>query len=188
MESGTRLTPCYVDRDDDFTSPSTLKTTAAVKLAKGTTVCFLIQSADSYSKLLPKFFTMNGTVKVELMDGYVPSSGDVFTLWEGDSFTGTPDFDLPQLPDGLYWDTSSLLDKTGVLRITDDSAVGIGRLAADADVFCEVFTAGGQCVLTLQSQKRQLPSDLRQRGLRPGTYIVKMHTSTRTEVTKVVVR
>ena len=188
MEQGTAVTPCYVDIDDGFVLPATLKTTGAAKLAQGVTLTFLIKSADSYSKLQPKFFTMNGTVCLEFIDGYEPAAGDAFTLWEGDSFLGTPTLELPDLPDGLYWDATALLEKTGVLRITDDAAVGIGRLAADAEVACEVYTTGGQRVLTLQTRKQAVPAQLRNRGLRAGTYIVKMHTSTRTEVMKVVIR
>ena len=191
MRSGTQLTPrsTVIEEIFDGIWPGTVKSSAAMNFVKGSTLNIIVNSTEEYSKLLPTFLTMNGTVKVVLADSYQPQAGDAFTLWNvSRTFSGTPSFDLPQLPDGLFWDTSAVADKEGVLRITDDSTQGIGRLAADAEVSCEVYTTGGAKVLTFTAQKKDVTGKVRQSPLRAGTYIVKMHTAHHTEVLSVVIK
>jgi hypothetical protein len=68
---------------------------------------------------------MNGIVKVTLLNDYVPSAGDEFTLWTVShptltpKFNGTPTFDLPKLPAGLAWDTTGTTGIKGVLRVIE---------------------------------------------------------------------
>ena len=176
MESGSQMTP-YLNLDLGgivISSPSTIKTNAAVNIKKGAVVNIMIQSTSEYSKLEPKYFTMNGTVKVTLMDGYTPKVGDSFTIWNGGSFAGEPTFDLPQLPDGLYWDTRAVAAQTGVLSITDDSTVGVGALAADSFFTCEVYTVGGVYVGKFKARRSDLRREIRKQGVQSGIYIVRM--------------
>ncbi len=78
-------------------------------------------------------FDFNGELNVELGEGFVPENGDEFVMWTANSFSGTPTaINLPALPEGLYWDTSNLLQKEGILRVTntvgiDDVRVGNGN-------------------------------------------------------------
>ena len=78
-------------------------------------------------------FDFNGELNVELGEGFVPENGDEFVMWTAKSFSGTPTaINLPALPEGLYWDTSNLLQKEGILRVTntvgiDDVRVGNGN-------------------------------------------------------------
>ena len=53
--------------------------------------------------------------------GYYFKAGDMFTLWKAGSFLSTSNvvIELPELPDGLYWDTSELMKKEGKLKVTD---------------------------------------------------------------------
>ena len=53
--------------------------------------------------------------------GYDFKAGDMFTLWKAGSFLSTSNIviELPELPDGLYWDTSELMKKEGKLKVTD---------------------------------------------------------------------
>ena len=79
-------------------------------------------------------FDFNGELNVELGEGFVPENGDEFVMWTAKSFSGTPTaINLPALPEGLYWDTSNLLQKEGILRVTntvgiDDVRVGNGNV------------------------------------------------------------
>jgi autotransporter-associated beta strand protein len=115
LESGAELMPCGSYSNE--TTPGIIKTTAQLKALAGSTVTFLFNSTKQ-SALQPQIFTMNGTVKVVLLDDYVPQIGDEFTLWTTTgTFSGTPEFDLPLLPPGLEWDTSEVAQKTGVLRV-----------------------------------------------------------------------
>ncbi len=53
--------------------------------------------------------------------GYDFKVGDTFTLWKAGNFQSTSNtvVELPELPEGLYWDTSELLKKEGKLKVTD---------------------------------------------------------------------
>jgi hypothetical protein len=153
----------------------------------GATVNFLF-NASKKSLLQPAMLTMNGTVKVTLLNGYTPQKGDEFTLWEVvRTFSGTPKFELPELPDGLYWDVTGVNQQTGVLRVTDDPS-GIGRIASEAQVDCQVFTLSGMKVAEYQTARSAAVAEARQQGLQTGTYIVKMNDGRRTETQKLVVR
>ena len=58
------------------------------------------------------------------------SKGDMITLWKvGTLQASNATLNLPTLPDGLYWDTSSLLQAEGVLRITDQPTLVTTPLA-----------------------------------------------------------
>jgi len=185
LYSGSELIPCgsYLVE----TSPGTIKTNARLTANEGSVVNFLF-NASKKSQLQCASLTMNGTVKVTLLSGYTPSLGDEFTLWTvSGTFTGSPSFDLPALPDGLYWDVSGMTEKTGVLRVTDDPS-GIGAIAAQAEVVCEVFTLGGNKVATLNTTKAGAVQQIQKEGLPTGTYIAKMQDGRRAEAMKVIIR
>jgi hypothetical protein len=185
MNSGAVLIPCASLYNE--TTPGTIKTGALMNVKEGATVNFLF-NASKKSQLQPAMLTMNGTVKVTLLNGYTPQKGDEFTLWEVmRTFSGTPQFDLPELPDGLYWDVTGVNQQTGVLRVTDDPS-GIGRIASEAQVDCQVFTLSGMKVAEYQTARSAAVAEARQQGLQTGTYIVKMNDGRRTETQKLVVR
>lgn len=190
MNSGTQLTP--VDNFDFggeiISTPATIKTNAAVNIKDGAKVVFLIQSTSTYSKLEPKYFTMNGTVKVTFLDGYTPKVGDSFTLWNGGSFSGKPSFDLPTLPAGLYWNTTAVAAKTGVLSITNDPALGIGVLPSDAQVVCEVYTVGGQRIGSFECLRSYIHLEVKRLGVQPGAYIVRMQGGRNFDSETVIIR
>lgn len=190
MNSGTQLTP--VDNFDFggeiISTPATIKTNAAVNIKAGAMVNFVIQSTSTYSKLEPKYFTMNGTVKVTLLDGYTPKVGDSFTLWNGGSFSGKPSYDLPTLPAGLYWNTTAVAAKTGILTITNDPALGIGLLPSDAQVVCEVYTVGGQRIGSFECLRGDIRLEVKRLGVQPGAYIVRMRGGRNFDSETVIIR
>ena len=186
VESGAQVTPrsMYVTT---FT-PGTIKVNAAANFKKGSTLEMLIKSATDYSKIEARFLTINGTVKVTLADNYTPALGDKFTLWTAsNNFSGTPSYDLPDLPDGLYWEVAELTGTTGVLAVTDQPS-GIGHIAADSEVDCEVYTLSGMQVATFQTAKANAAVAARQHGLQTGTYVLKMRDGHRAETMKLIVR
>ena len=120
---GGELMPCGSTLGE--TTPGTIKCNNTINSYEGSTITFLKNSFKN-STLDTKNLTLNGTVKVTLLDGYTPQVGDELTLWTvSGTLSGTPTYDLPELPEGLYWDIRGLSENTGVLRITNDSAVGI---------------------------------------------------------------
>ena len=189
MRSGTQLTPRSLTLEETFGGlcPSTIKSSASMTFDQGSTLNIIIADAASCSSLEPMFLNMKGTVKVILADGYKPQVGDSFTLWTVTrTFSGTPTYDLPQLPDGLGWDTSALAAQTGVLRIVE--ATGLTSIPANLTAACEVYSRGGQHLLTLNATKQDLPVQLRKQGFRPGTYVVRFTVGQQSQVEKVVVK
>lgn len=90
-----------------------------LRVNDGGTVCFNLGTGKN-SKLAAPYVFLDGTLKVNLLSGYTPKAGDKFTLWEASViFSGSPTLALPQLPEGLYWDTTDLLKQTGVIAVTD---------------------------------------------------------------------
>ena len=186
LEKGATLIPCGSYTNE--TTPGTIKTTATMRVDNGATVNFLV-NGSKHSTLQPTTLMMNGTVKVTLLEGYTPKAGDEFTLWTAsNSFSGTPTYDLPELPAGLYWSASGVADKTGVLRITDDPSLGVGRLAADACVSADVYTVGGVLVGSFEAQRSEIRAAVKKLGVMPGLYIVKMRCGRNFETETVTVR
>ena len=175
-------------------TPGFLKVNNTLNVKEGATISLLIKSATlgtavspGYSQLQPKTLIINGTLKVTL-NTYTPKLGDSFILWTATSFEGTPQYDLPELPDGLYWDVSGLANATGVLSITDDPAAGIGRIADGAQVTCEVYTTGGVQVGTFESLRSGVRTAVAKLGVKPGLYIVRMTAGRNMESQTVVVK
>ena len=195
MDSGTEATAASMY---SATTPRIIKVTASANIKSGATFNFVVKSAAAgqqaspgYSQLQARFLTFNGTVKVTLTDNYAPKVGDELTLWTASSsFTGTPAFDLPELPDGLYWDTAAVAQKTGVLRITDVAPDDIATLAIDPSVVvdAQVYTLGGTALGAVRTERRSIAAAVRQLGLKPGLYIVRMQSGQGRAAETIVVR
>jgi hypothetical protein len=128
---------------------------------------------------------MNGTIVVSLANNYIAKKDDMFQLWTTDDFGGTPSWSLPNLPEGLYWDTTDLA-KSGVLRITDDSTLGIGQITANEMVSGEVFTISGIRLGSFQTQRSKIHAEVKKLGVVSGTYIVRV-TAGRNTATETIV-
>jgi hypothetical protein len=73
--------------------------------------------------------TAGGTFKVDLVNGYAPSAGASYDLFDFGSASGAFTLDLPALAAGLSWNTSNLLT-TGALSVAATNA----DFDADGDV------------------------------------------------------
>ena len=184
--NGGELIPCASFSNE--TTPGTIKTNAMLSINEGGTVTFLIGS-NKQSTLEPYLLTMNGTVKVSFVGGYEPKVGDAYTLWTTQgTFKGTPVFDLPELPEGLYWDTTDVAQKTGVLRITDDATKGIAAIDDYAVVTCDVYDMNGRVVASYTAQRSDAKQRLSAMPLRAGAFVIKMRQGARVETEKVFIR
>ncbi len=88
--------------------------------------------------------TVNDSVIVKLSDRYTPAVGDSIVLWTASKFSGTPKLQLPDLPNGMMWDTSSLATANGVLKIVTNT--GIYGINADGTPRRLVYTLDGKRV------------------------------------------
>ena len=65
-----------------------------------------------------KTLILNGDINITVKGTL--SKGNQIELWKvGALQANNPTLNLPELPTGLYWDTSDLLKPTGILRVTD---------------------------------------------------------------------
>ena len=117
--------------------------------------------------------TLNGTINVTYGESWTPSEGDYVRVIKCDgTISGTPTFNLQELPAGLGWDTSSILTE-GIIRVT--TSTGISNISTDTSFVADVYTLGGMKVLTgILTNKETLASDLKSHGLPAGMYIVIM--------------
>ena len=135
-------------------------------------------------------FGLCGTINVTLASTYKPASGDEFTLWTCNSFVlpeGNPTLNLPELPAGLQWDTSSLFAKTGILRITG-TALAIPTIQPQDQVEATLYDLSGRPVATFQSTKAQAQNHARKASPRPGLYILTLKSPTQTESQRLIIK
>jgi hypothetical protein len=72
------------------------------------------------------------------------ANGDTVHLWKCNSFKSSPDvkITLPDLPAGLYWDTSELLTNEGILKVTN-TPTGIKGIKSDTQNSGKTYNLGG---------------------------------------------
>ena len=115
---------------------------------------------------------LNGTIYVTYKDTWTPAVGDYVRVLDcAGSISGNPTFELQALPAGLEWDTTSFLS-TGTIRVA--VSTGIKEVGLDGGSFkADVYTIGGFKLTSLMTTKATMMSDLKNRGLAAGTYIVR---------------
>ena len=115
---------------------------------------------------------LNGTIYVTYKDTWIPAVGDYVRVLDcAGSISGNPTFELQALPAGLEWDTTPFLS-TGTIRVA--VSTGIKEVGLDGGSFkADVYTIGGFKLTSLMTTKATMMSDLKNRGLAAGTYIVR---------------
>ncbi len=71
---------------------------------------------------------LNGVLDVDLLNGFSPSAGEIFHLFNGQTTGSFSQFGLPSLGNGLSWDTSNL-DTNGTITVTPEPS-SLALLAA----------------------------------------------------------
>ena len=115
---------------------------------------------------------LNGTIYVTYKDTWTPAVGDYVRILDcAGPISGAPTFELQALPAGLEWDTTPFLS-TGTIRVA--VSTGIKEIGIDGGSFkADVYTIGGFKLTSLVTTKATMMSDLKNRGLAAGTYIVR---------------
>lgn len=154
-------------------SPGKIKTDAAF-MASGSAVVNFLANSTKCSTLEVGTYLSLVNIAVTLVGGYTPKLGDELVLWKCQNLSSAPsNISLPQLPEGLYWDTTGLSEATGVLRVTDDPNVGIDGVASSATVAFEVFTVGGVKVGRFESTVEEATQKALSLCKQNGTYIIR---------------
>jgi len=101
--------------------------------------------------------TLNGTLRVTLVDSHILKAGDSIRVWEAGSMTGTPTLDLP---DGIEWDTSHLNE--GLLYVVSVST-DIAHVTVSPQKPANIYDLNGR-IVRLRATSLE--------GLRPGIYVI----------------
>lgn len=126
---------------------------------------------------------IDGTVKIEKNPDYTPAIGDEFRLWITESFSGSPKFELPELPEGLEWDIEGLKDASGILKVKEASAVSM--INDSTPVSCMVYDISGVCLGTIKTIKGEAAADAkRELNLASGVYLLTLKAEGYTETLK----
>ncbi len=100
--------------------------------------------------------TMNGTIEVKLYSSRL-AAGDSIRLWEATTMAGTPKFDLPDLGDGLTWDTSRISDGLlFVISTTGINAINDDELTEPTDI----YNVKGQLIRRKATTLKGLPAGI----------------------------
>ncbi|MCR5130822.1 MAG: autotransporter-associated beta strand repeat-containing protein [Prevotella sp.] len=86
---------------------------------------------------------MNGTIQVFLSSAQNLAAGDSIRIFEAQSFSGSPKFDLPEIGNGLDWDTSRISE--GLLFVVVSTGID-GVLAGNDGKGSNVYNSNGQLV------------------------------------------
>ncbi len=189
-EAGTTIIP----RMTNGQAPRIIRAAGAMNIKEGATLEMIIRrsvaadaslstTSPAHSQIRARYLTVNGKVKVVLYDSYTPAVGDQFTLWTATaSFAGTPTFELPDLPEGMAWDTSGLTAMNGVLKIVEGTA--IKRISSVDVLTAEVYSINGVRIGQVSGTMYQMADKVKQLGARPGLYILRTNAGTQTILVK----
>jgi hypothetical protein len=76
---------------------------------------------------------------------YEPKVGDSFLMWTCGTLDAAPTaINLPELPEGMEWDTTDLLTTTGTLRVK--AATGIKSIRANDSNNGKIYTLDGKTI------------------------------------------
>lgn len=127
---------------------------------------------------------IEGNVRVEMNPEYMPAEGDEFQLWKTHKFSGNPTLELPELPEGLMWDTTGLMDASGTLRVIKSS--GVSEISDEDPIICQVYDSLGIYIGQLSTTKATVMSDAKsQLNLGDGIYVFRFMARDSIETVKV---
>ena len=179
LQSGAEYRPGTASADDK--QSGTLRSLGDLEAKEGSHIYLNIQNAkdnsasrswvDAAGQLI-----LNGTLHLTYRTGgsYQVAAGDSATLLIATKgIVGTPTLDLQSLPDGLVWDTSTLLTD-GVIRVA--AASGIQQVMADTStLLCSVYDIAGNLMAQFcADDDADIPVLLRQQGLHASVYLVRV--------------
>lgn len=177
VNNGGTLRPGYYASSANY-AYGALKATNGIFCYDGSNVKFCLRNGNgqdaSRSYLVSESnLTINGDIVVEKISSYAPKVGDTFVLWTAKSFSGTPSsLTLPELAEGLEWDTSSLYQPTGVLKVI--ASTGIKQLTVNEKFMGTVYTTSGVKIGSITTTKARMNNDVKAMGVPSGVYIIRV--------------
>ena len=169
------------------TKPLTFGTTG--KLYVGVSSCATSESAPGCTHIwgdeINGFVTFKdgATICVYLDSTYDPIASIGTDEAKADSFyvfnfpkatIGDVKFELPELPEHYYWDTTSF--KNGYLHVRYSSSVGMMGVSSGEEVHVDVFASNGVVVASYMSKLAEAKADFYRLPLPKGVYILRIRS------------
>ena len=98
--------------------------------------------------------TMNGTIRVSLVNNHILQAGDSIRLWSAATMTGTPKLELPS---GVEWDTSRLSE--GLLFVVSISD-GIAHVTVSPQHPADIHDLSGRLIRKHATSMEGLPGGI----------------------------
>lgn len=132
--------------------------------------------------------TLNGTIHVSYGSGWTPAVGNkVRVVAAQGTISGTPSFELQTLPEGMAWDTSSLLTD-GTISVIASTGIHDVKIDDDAMVVAEVYGISGAKVATFKCNRKSVPNVLKLQNISSGVYMLRMSNGKGVETQKINVK
>lgn len=146
-------------------------------------------SSRSWLDITGTLTVSSGKISAELASNYSPKEGDAIILWKatGNVNITNAQFDLPVLPEGLGWDTSTMASD-GTLRVVASTGIHNVKLADDAIVVAEVYALSGAKVATVKGSKKSVANLLKQQNISSGVYVLRMSNGVNVETQRFSVK
>ena len=167
-----------------------LKIKTSLYAYEGSHLDFFVLNAKN-SGTSRSYLEVDGTLSIQgvvnvTTKGYTPNEGDEIILWTAGSVTGTPTaINLPDISEyNLAWDTSDLMNTTGVIRVV--SSTKIAKIDHNAQTKVFVYRENGAHVATFDALRSDVEKRIRRYG--HGTYILRITDCRRSENIKIIIK
>ena len=157
---------------------------------EGSHLDFFILNAKN-SSTSRSYLEVEGTLSLQgvinvTTKGYTPQEGDEIILWTAGSVSGAPTaINLPDISEyNLVWDTSDLMNTTGVIRVV--ASTKIAKIDNNAPTKVSVYRENGAFMATFDAIRSDVEKRLRRYGR--GTYILRITDGRRSESIKITIK
>jgi autotransporter-associated beta strand protein len=164
---------------------STLTVGCNVNINEGGVMEFRINSSNNSSVTIEKVLLFNGTLRILAVSSKTFKAGDTFTFWTCKTYNKkyTPTLELPELPEGLEWDTSELFSTTGTLKVVE-STTAINKVTNDSRADVVVYNINGTEAARFTTTYGLVYATAADTDLPNGLYLLRIHTEAGTTVKK----
>jgi autotransporter-associated beta strand protein len=166
---------------------STLTVGCNVVINEGGVMEFRINSSNNSSVTIDKVLLLKGTLRILAVAGKTFKAGDSFTFWTCKNYNKnyTPTIELPELPEGLEWDTSELCSTTGVLKVVaTDNTSSVRRVDADSRADVVIYSINGTEAARFTTTAALVYATAEGADIPAGLYLLRVHTAACTTVKK----
>jgi autotransporter-associated beta strand protein len=156
-----------------------------VNINEGGVMEFRINSSNNSSVTLEKVLLFAGTLRVTKVSGRELQVGESFTLWTCKTYNKKyiPTLELPELPEGMEWDTSELCATTGIIKVVAATS-GLNQVTNDMTADVTLYNVDGSEACRFTTSYGTVYAAAAEADVPNGLYLIRIHTAAGTTVKK----